>query len=103
MRQSSADSTGPEMEYCGKLHFALRYDKDVEGLVVKVYSTTLIELPISSWGDINLIHNYMLVPFKEGSINHSIERGRLHLYFSYSRYFIRIFHSVVDSSTLFML
>lgn len=68
MRQSSADSTGPEMEYCGKLHFALRYDKDVEGLVVKVYSTTLIELPISSWGDINLIHNYMLVPFKEGSL-----------------------------------
>lgn len=37
VRQSSADSSGgPEMEYCGKLHFALRYDKDVEGLIVKV-------------------------------------------------------------------
>lgn len=37
MRQSSADSSGgAEMEYCGKLHFALRYDKDVEGLIVKV-------------------------------------------------------------------
>ncbi|KAI4463955.1 hypothetical protein MML48_4g00006710 [Holotrichia oblita] len=36
VRQSSTDSAGPEMEYCGKLHFALRYDKDVEGLVVKV-------------------------------------------------------------------
>lgn len=40
MRQSSADSSGgPEMEYCGKLHFALRYDKDVEGLIVKVKDT----------------------------------------------------------------
>lgn len=37
VRQSSNDSSGgPEMEYCGKLHFALRYDKDVEGLIVKV-------------------------------------------------------------------
>lgn len=25
-----------EMQYAGKLHFALRYDKDMEGLVVKV-------------------------------------------------------------------
>jgi len=24
------------MEYAGKLHFALRYDKEIEGLVVKV-------------------------------------------------------------------
>ncbi|XP_017774749.1 PREDICTED: synaptotagmin-10-like isoform X2 [Nicrophorus vespilloides] len=37
VRQSSADSAGPEMEFCGILHFSLRYDKDVEGLVVKVF------------------------------------------------------------------
>ncbi|XP_031339838.1 synaptotagmin-10-like isoform X1 [Photinus pyralis] len=45
VRQSSNDSSGgPEMEYCGKLHFALRYDKDVEGLVVKVLESR--DLPI---------------------------------------------------------
>lgn len=36
IRQSSADSSGIEYEYNGKLHFAIRYDPDVEGLVVKV-------------------------------------------------------------------
>jgi hypothetical protein len=36
-RQTSSDSSGTgEMEYCGKLHFALRYDSEIEGLVVKV-------------------------------------------------------------------
>ncbi|XP_047004610.1 synaptotagmin-10-like [Schistocerca americana] len=35
-RQSSTDSSSTEMEYCGKLHFALRYDQDIEGLIVKV-------------------------------------------------------------------
>jgi hypothetical protein len=36
-RQTSSDSSGTgEMEYCGKLHFALRYDSEMEGLVVKV-------------------------------------------------------------------
>jgi hypothetical protein len=36
-RQTSSDSSGTgEMEYCGRLHFALRYDTDIEGLVVKV-------------------------------------------------------------------
>jgi hypothetical protein len=36
-RQASSDSSGTgEMEYCGKLHFALRYDSEIEGLVVKV-------------------------------------------------------------------
>ncbi|GLV36122.1 Synaptotagmin 1 [Carabus blaptoides fortunei] len=45
MRQSSNDSSGgPEMEYCGKLHFAVRYDKDVEGLVVKVLEAR--DLPV---------------------------------------------------------
>ncbi|KAF5285320.1 hypothetical protein FQA39_LY04419 [Lamprigera yunnana] len=45
VRQSSNDSSGgAEMEYCGKLHFALRYDKDVEGLVVKVLESR--DLPI---------------------------------------------------------
>jgi len=38
-RQTSSDSSGTgEMEYCGKLHFALRYDSEIEGLVVKVTS-----------------------------------------------------------------
>ncbi|OAD61394.1 Synaptotagmin-9 [Eufriesea mexicana] len=33
-----------EMEYAGKLHFALRYDKDMEGLVVKILEAR--ELPV---------------------------------------------------------
>lgn len=37
VRQSSNDSSvTSELEYCGKLHFALRYDNDIEGLIVKV-------------------------------------------------------------------
>jgi hypothetical protein len=37
VRQESAESSSTtEMEYAGKLHFALRYDKEIEGLVVKV-------------------------------------------------------------------
>ena len=34
-RQESTDSS-EVMEYAGKLHFALRYDSIMEGLVVKV-------------------------------------------------------------------
>lgn len=37
VRQESAESSSAsEMEYAGKLHFALRYDKEIEGLIVKV-------------------------------------------------------------------
>ncbi|CAH0560345.1 unnamed protein product [Brassicogethes aeneus] len=36
VRQASVESSsGPDMEYCGKLHFSLRYDKEMEGLVIK--------------------------------------------------------------------
>lgn len=34
VRQPSTDST--EFEFCGKLHFSLKYDLDIEALVVKV-------------------------------------------------------------------
>ncbi|XP_046748568.1 synaptotagmin-10-like [Diprion similis] len=44
-RQASTESSSTvEMEYSGKLHFALRYDKEFEGLVVKVLEAR--ELPI---------------------------------------------------------
>ncbi|XP_023718098.1 synaptotagmin-10 [Cryptotermes secundus] len=44
-RQTSSDSSGTgEMEYCGKLHFALRYDSEIEGLVVKVLQAQ--DLPV---------------------------------------------------------
>jgi len=40
VRQESAESSSTtDMEYAGKLHFALRYDKEIEGLVVKVSIT----------------------------------------------------------------
>ncbi|KAG5874244.1 hypothetical protein JTB14_028121 [Gonioctena quinquepunctata] len=32
------------MEYCGKLHFAMKYDKELEGLVVKVFEAR--DLPV---------------------------------------------------------
>ncbi|KAI4476193.1 hypothetical protein M0802_014907 [Mischocyttarus mexicanus] len=36
VRQESTESSSTtEMEYAGKLHFALRYDKEIDGLVVK--------------------------------------------------------------------
>ncbi|CAL7945210.1 unnamed protein product [Xylocopa violacea] len=45
MGQEDADSVSiTEMEYAGKLHFALRYDKEMEGLVVKILEAR--ELPV---------------------------------------------------------
>ncbi|KAK0183487.1 hypothetical protein PV327_001524 [Microctonus hyperodae] len=35
-QESTESSSTADMEYAGKLHFALRYDKEIEGLVVKV-------------------------------------------------------------------
>ncbi|XP_076647027.1 synaptotagmin-10 [Halictus rubicundus] len=44
-RQESAESSSTtEMEYAGKLHFSLLYDKEIEGLVVKVLDAR--ELPV---------------------------------------------------------
>lgn len=37
-QESTESSSTADMEYAGKLHFALRYDKEIEGLVVKVSS-----------------------------------------------------------------
>mgnify|MGYP004575431843 CR=1 FL=1 len=37
--EDAESSSTTEMEYAGKLHFALRYDKEMEGLVVKVSCT----------------------------------------------------------------
>lgn len=36
LRQGSEDSDTVEMEYCGKLHFALKFDSEMDALVVKV-------------------------------------------------------------------
>ncbi|XP_065159191.1 synaptotagmin-6-like isoform X2 [Atheta coriaria] len=44
VRQPSTDSNGPDMEVSGMLHFSLRYDREVEGLVVKIF--TARDLPI---------------------------------------------------------
>ncbi|XP_076179399.1 synaptotagmin-10 [Ptiloglossa arizonensis] len=45
VRQESTESSSTtEMECAGKLHFALRYDKEIEGLVVKVLEAR--ELPV---------------------------------------------------------
>ncbi|KAK1121776.1 hypothetical protein K0M31_010087 [Melipona bicolor] len=44
-REEDAESSSTtEMEYAGKLHFALRYDKEMEGLVVKILEAR--ELPV---------------------------------------------------------
>ena len=44
-RTDSVDSNATaDLEYCGKLHLALRYDSEIEGLVVKVLEAR--DLPI---------------------------------------------------------
>ncbi|KAJ8676619.1 hypothetical protein QAD02_012406 [Eretmocerus hayati] len=43
-QESNESSSTGEMENAGKLHFAVRYDKEIEGLVVKVLEAR--ELPI---------------------------------------------------------
>ncbi|KAK9300197.1 hypothetical protein QLX08_007042 [Tetragonisca angustula] len=42
--EDAESSSTTEMEYAGKLHFALRYDKEMEGLVVKILEAR--ELPV---------------------------------------------------------
>lgn len=41
LRQGSEDSDTVEMEYCGKLHFALKFDSEMDALVVKVDTLTI--------------------------------------------------------------
>lgn len=53
VHQASVESSGPSEVECGKLHFTLRYDPDVEGLFVKV-----IHLFINSILSILLNSNY---------------------------------------------
>lgn len=43
-QESNESSSTTDMEYAGKLHFALRYDQEIEGLVVKVLEAR--ELPV---------------------------------------------------------
>lgn len=43
-QESTESSSTADMEYAGKLHFALRYDKEIEGLVVKVSSWKIKKL-----------------------------------------------------------
>ncbi|XP_033216077.1 synaptotagmin-10-like isoform X2 [Belonocnema kinseyi] len=43
-QESNESSSTTDMEYAGKLHFALRYDTEIEGLVVKVLEAR--ELPV---------------------------------------------------------
>ncbi|KAJ1526091.1 hypothetical protein ONE63_009256 [Megalurothrips usitatus] len=43
VKRGSADSTG-DMECCGKLHFAIRYDNEMEALIVKVLEAR--DLPV---------------------------------------------------------
>ncbi|XP_054262923.1 synaptotagmin-10-like isoform X2 [Macrosteles quadrilineatus] len=44
MRQGSEDSDNVEMEYCGKLHFALKFDSEMDALIVKVLEAR--DLPV---------------------------------------------------------
>ncbi|KAG8257221.1 Synaptotagmin-9 [Homalodisca vitripennis] len=44
IRQGSEDSDNVEMEYCGKLHFALKFDSEMDALFVKVLEAR--DLPI---------------------------------------------------------
>ncbi|EFA01872.1 synaptotagmin-10 isoform X1 [Tribolium castaneum] len=82
VRQSSADSSGgPEMEYCGKLHFSLRYDKDVEGLVVRVFEGR--DLPIKdSTGSSDPYIKLYLLPDRKKKFQTKVHRKNLNPVFN---------------------
>ncbi|XP_068908178.1 synaptotagmin-10-like isoform X5 [Tenebrio molitor] len=82
VRQSSADSSGgPEMEICGQLHFSLRYDKDVEGLVVKVFEGR--DLPIKdSTGSSDPYIKLYLLPDRKKKFQTKVHRKNLNPVFN---------------------
>ncbi|XP_044736423.1 synaptotagmin-10-like [Chrysoperla carnea] len=84
VRQSSNDSSvTSELEYCGKLHFALRYDNDIEGLIVKVLECR--DLPIKDvTGSSDPYIKVYLLPDRKKKFQTKVHRKNLNPVFNES-------------------
>ncbi|XP_063229106.1 synaptotagmin-10-like [Bacillus rossius redtenbacheri] len=82
VRQSSTDSSGTgEMEYCGKLHFALRYDSEMEGLIVKVLEAR--DLPVKDMtGSSDPYVKVYLLPDRKKKFQTKVHRKNLNPVFN---------------------
>ncbi|XP_075982334.1 synaptotagmin-10-like isoform X2 [Anticarsia gemmatalis] len=79
VRQSSTDSA--ELEFCGKLHFALKYDQDVEALVVKIFEAR--DLPIKDvTGSSDPYIKVFLLPDRKKKFQTKVHRKNLNPVFN---------------------
>ncbi|KAF4526015.1 hypothetical protein B566_EDAN000808 [Ephemera danica] len=80
VRQASVESSGDE-QFCGKLSFALRYDRDVEGLVVKVLEAR--DLPIKDFtGSSDPYVKVQLLPDRKRRFQTKVHRKNLNPVFN---------------------
>ncbi|XP_063992442.1 synaptotagmin-10-like isoform X1 [Diachasmimorpha longicaudata] len=87
-RQESTESSSTvEMEYAGKLHFALRYDKEIDGLVVKVLEAR--ELPVKDvTGSSDPYVKVHLLPDRKKKFQTKVHRKNLNPIFNETFIFI---------------
>ncbi|CAH2979426.1 unnamed protein product, partial [Chilo suppressalis] len=79
VRQSSTDSA--ELEFCGKLHFALKYDQEVEALVVKIFEAR--DLPIKDMsGSSDPYIKVFLLPDRKKKFQTKVHRKNLNPVFN---------------------
>ncbi|CAH2088044.1 unnamed protein product [Euphydryas editha] len=79
VRQSSTDSG--ELEFCGKLHFALRYDQEVEALVVKIFEAR--DLPVKDvMGSSDPYIKVFLLPDRKKKFQTKVHRKNLNPVFN---------------------
>ncbi|XP_026736357.1 synaptotagmin-10-like [Trichoplusia ni] len=79
VRQSSTDSA--ELEFCGKLHFALKYDQEVEALVVKIFEAR--DLPIKDvTGSSDPYIKVFLLPDRKKKFQTKVHRKNLNPVFN---------------------
>ncbi|XP_022823385.1 synaptotagmin-10-like isoform X2 [Spodoptera litura] len=79
VRQSSTESA--ELEFCGKLHFALKYDQEVEALVVKIFEAR--DLPIKDvTGSSDPYIKVFLLPDRKKKFQTKVHRKNLNPVFN---------------------
>ncbi|XP_050355573.1 synaptotagmin-6-like isoform X2 [Nymphalis io] len=79
VRQSSTDSG--ELEFCGKLHFALKYDQEVEALVVKIFEAR--DLPVKDvLGSSDPYIKVFLLPDRKKKFQTKVHRKNLNPVFN---------------------
>ncbi|XP_077289369.1 synaptotagmin-10-like [Arctopsyche grandis] len=80
LRKASTDSSA-DLEFCGKLHFALRYDQEIEGLIVKVFEAR--DLPIKDMtGSSDPYIKAFLLPDRKKKFQTKVHRKNLNPVFN---------------------